>query len=90
MRATSEPGKPSGKHIDMISALNCDGGRWVPGTVFQHTFRQDDWCPEFYCAYVVIVDGDGTLVTALDAFWTRFASGPKLDLPHLRKGSVHT
>ena len=32
----------------------------------------------------------GNLVSALDVFWTYFASGPKLDLTHLRKGSVHT
>ena len=35
-------------------------------------------------------DLQGKLVTALPLFCPSFASGPKLDLPHLRKGSVHT
>ena len=44
--------------IDMISVHNCNGGRWVPGTVAMHEYHQDGWCPTFYVAYMVKVDGD--------------------------------
>ena len=35
-------------------------------------------------------DPDFQILTALPLFRPCFASGPKLDLPHLRKGMVHT
>lgn len=54
----SEPGSESG--VDMISIYNCDGGRWVRAKVTSLRYQQDGWCPGFYCAYTVKVQGDVT------------------------------
>ena len=52
------PNSEPGRHIDMISVHNCEGGRWLAAKVQALRFRQDDWCPGFFCAYAVKVQGD--------------------------------
>ena len=47
-----------GQYIDMISSLNCEGGSWHKASVTAVKYRQDDWCPDFFCAYQVVVEGD--------------------------------
>ncbi|KAL3910398.1 MAG: hypothetical protein SGPRY_009072 [Prymnesium sp.] len=52
------PGSKPSEGIDMISTLTCAGGPWVKAEVAMVAYRQDDWCPDFYCAYAVKVEGD--------------------------------
>ena len=47
-----------GMDVDMISVHNCEGGRWLPAKVQELDYRQDEWCPGFFCAYGVRVQGD--------------------------------
>lgn len=42
----------------MISTLNCKGGRWVPARVLSLHYRQEGWCPDFFCPYTVRIEGN--------------------------------
>ena len=49
-----------GSRPDFISSTMNGGGsgHWVSAEVVMLHFRQDDWCPGFYCPYMVVIDGD--------------------------------
>ncbi len=44
----------------MISVLTADGGKWVKAVVTELRHRQEHWCPDFFCAYMVLVEYDMT------------------------------
>ena len=49
---------PTAKWPGGITVLNGPPHRWVPATVKVHEFRQEHWCPSFFCAYGVLIDGE--------------------------------
>jgi len=52
------PASVRGTSTDLISIHTCAGGQWASATVVEHEYHQPGWCPTYFTAYIVSVDGD--------------------------------